>query len=125
MKKLPILMMCMLMATAIYAENPLTNEEISTVQKMRNTGIFSKERTTEEWREPIRTIDAASAVTKAAGKLKTYTDETKQDLIMDMDLICETTTYNCFFFSYIVYLRIEDDYFYPGKARFKYPCNLN
>jgi len=88
MKKIPILLTILLVSSTAFAAD-LTNEEYSTVEKLHNTGIMTKQRTVQEWHNPIRSIDAASAVIKATSKLKQYTDETKSNLkketIRDLD----------------------------------------
>ena len=62
MRKIASILLLAILSVNSFA---LTAEEESTVKKMDARNIFNKERTEQEWQEPIKTIDAASAIIKA------------------------------------------------------------
>ena len=58
-----------LLAICSVSSFALTVEEESTIKKLDARNIFNKERTAEEWQEPIKTIDAASAIIKSDSRI--------------------------------------------------------
>ena len=62
MRKIASILLLAILSVNSFA---LTVEEESTVKKMDARNIFNKQRTEQEWQEPIKTIDAASAIIKA------------------------------------------------------------
>jgi len=72
MKKIFLPLLLLLFSGFCYAENDLTLSEQSSIKKLEYNHVIEKPRTTSEWREPIRTIDAVSLTIKANSALTDY-----------------------------------------------------